>query len=138
MTELQRELQRELQWQSEKFIRELQIISDSFLTQIDEMKQINEAQRSIISTQQEALEIYERISTNWQINIDENQIQSLEKSLEKLTELEKGLPEQLSKLETRLSELEQQLGGRLLPENDQSQGCLHRPHPSNGKERPAG
>jgi hypothetical protein len=107
MTELERELKATLQIQEEMFSKELKSITKIYEKHLADVtasynKQMSEA-TEVIKRQSEALEKYESISTNWQISIDEEQMQKLMSShsnlltrLEKLEEQDEDLLEQLN------------------------------------------
>lgn len=98
MTQLERELQQSLKLQEELFSKELKTVTKTYekhLAQItDSYKgQMNEALK-VIERQNKTLEKYESISTNWQISIDEEQLQQLQTSHSNLTKRLDALEEQ--------------------------------------------
>ncbi len=92
MTEIEEELIWELKQQQRIFGEELRRIGEAYEKNIREARNVIEKQSDIITKQSETLEKYGKVSNNWRINLDQNQMKSLEESnkiiTKKLTELD--------------------------------------------------
>lgn len=88
MTQLERELQLELQLQRELFSRELSSVTKQYETNLQKIErgyqQIINDQKIIIDQQSQTLERYSNVTQSMQISIDEEQLQALKSSHTKL------------------------------------------------------
>ena len=107
MTQLERELRATLSIQEEMFSKELKSVTTTYEQHLSDVivsykMQLSKAME-VIKRQSETLKKYESISTNWQITIDEEQMQKLMNShnnllsrLKKLEEADMDLIEQFN------------------------------------------
>lgn len=113
MTQLERELQQSLKLQEEMFSKELRSISREYEQSIRKIKTAYEKQMSealmVIERQDKTLEQYRRISTNWQISLDDQALKALEDQVMKLGQVVDSLAKSYNLLADGLSSLEKKL-----------------------------
>jgi uracil DNA glycosylase len=113
MTQLERELKRELELQRELFSRELSSITkryeDNLLRIGSGYQKMIDEQKSIIEKQNQIFIKYGEISKNLQISIDNQSLQSLKQMHQSSMSKFRLFQESLAELENGLEKLENQL-----------------------------
>ena len=109
MTQLERELKKELELQRELFGRELSSVTKQYETNLQKIergyRQIIEDQKRVIDQQSQTLERYSNVTKSMQISIDEEQLQALKNSHTKLMLRLDALEKQDEDLLTQLNEV---------------------------------
>ena len=106
MTQLERELKATIKIQEEIFKDELQKVATAYEKNIKQVStaysnQMKEA-LVVIGRQSQTLSKYESISTNWQISIDEEQMENMESLFKQQRGELESLQQQLDSLERKL------------------------------------
>lgn len=109
MTQLERELQRELQLQRDLFKSELESVTATYESNLKSIstqyQQIINDQKSIIDQQSETLQRYENVTSDIKVSLDQEQLNSLKQLNERLVALERSDSDLVEQLNAVLAKL---------------------------------